>query len=94
MARSSSNRPGELIELNRLRGEQEDLLAAGKPRFRCAHCEVWLVRRLSALRRWYFRSDEEDGSFRYQSNGSQSQDDLDERSYNGWKEPIRVPKGV
>ena len=54
----------ELRELNRFRGEQEDLLAAGKPRFRCAHCEVGVALRLSALRRWYFRHDEEDGSCR------------------------------
>jgi Family of unknown function (DUF6035) len=76
----------ELRELNRLRGEQEDLLAAGKPRFRCAHCEVGVVLRLSALRRWYFRHDEEDGSCRYQSKGFLSQEDLDARRYNGQKE--------
>lgn len=76
----------ELRELNRLRGEQEDLLTAGKPRFRCAHCEVGVVLRLSALRRWYFRHDEEDGSCRYQTKGFLSQDDLDARRYNGQKE--------
>ena len=76
----------ELRELNRLRGEQEDLLSAGKPRFRCSHCEVGVVLRLSALRRWYFRHDEEDGSCRYQTKGFLSQDDLDARRYNGQKE--------
>jgi hypothetical protein len=76
----------ELRELNRFRGEQEDLLAAGKPRFRCAHCEVGVALRLSALRRWYFRHDEEDGSCRYQSKGFLSQDDFDARRYNGQKE--------
>lgn len=76
----------ELRELNRLRGEQEDLLNAGEPRFRCSYCEVGVVLRLSARRRWYFRHDEEDGSCRYQTKGFLSQNDLDARRYNGQKE--------
>jgi hypothetical protein len=69
----------ELRELNRLRGEQEDLLNAGMPRFRCSYCEVGVVLRLSSLRRWYFRHVEEDGSCRYQTKGFLSQNDLDAR---------------
>lgn len=49
-------------------------------------CEVAVVLRLSALRRWNFRHDEEDGSCRYRSKGFLSQEDLDARRYNGQKE--------
>ena len=76
----------ELRELNRLRGEEEELLSTVQQRFRSFHCEVGMVLRLSALRRWYFRHDEEDGSCRYQTKGFLSQDDLDARRYNGQKE--------
>lgn len=76
----------ELRDVNRLRGEQEDLLRMGKPRFRCSYCGIGVLLRLSKLHRWYFRHDEEDGSCRYQTKGSLSQDSLDARRYNGQKE--------
>ncbi len=76
----------ELRGLNLLRAEQEDLLRAGTPRFRCSCCEVGVTLRLSKLRRWHFRHLEEDGSCRYKTKGALSQDDFDARRYNGQKE--------
>ena len=76
----------EVRELNILRAEQEDLLRADAPRFRCSHCAVGVTLRRSRLGRWHFRHAEEDGSCRYQTKGALSQDDFDARRYNGQKE--------
>jgi hypothetical protein len=76
----------EVREVNLLRGEQEDQLRAGKPRFRCAHCGVGVTLRRSRQGRWHFRHLVEDGSCRYQTKGVFSQEDFDARRYNGKKE--------
>lgn len=76
----------EVREVNLLRGEQEDQLRAGEPRFRCAHCGVGVTLRRSCQGRWHFRHLVEDGSCRYQTKGVFSQEDFDARRYNGKKE--------